>query len=248
MGQKKDWWTEFFPSFRPIFDILPKKESSAEAGYIIEKLGLKPGRRFLDCPCGIGRISIPLARRGVRVTGVDITKSYLEELSEISKRQKLKIELVHADMRSIKFRSHFDGAGNIGTSLGYFKKDSDNQLVLGRFFRALKPGGKFMLQITNRDWIIKNFTNVGLQEVGGLRVIQKRRFDYAHSAIIADWTFLEKGRERTFTVKLRLYSYHELISMMHRAGFVDIQGFGSVKDDPIDFNHRSMFIIGTKPK
>jgi len=209
---------------------------------------LNKGSRFLDCPCGIGRISVPLARKGIRVTGVDVTRAYLDELAEAARRRKLPIKVVHSDMRRITFDREFDAAGNIWTSFGYFDKESDNQFVLNRFFRALKPGGKFMLHVTNRDWIIRNYTTVGLQEIDGIRVIDKRQFDSARSINVSEWIFLKNGHENTIRMDLRLYSFHEVIAMMRKAGFADIEGFGSAKDDPIDFNCRMMFVIGTRPK
>lgn len=68
---KKDsgWWDDFFPAFRPFFDIVPQKVTSAQVRYIIKKLVLKPGMKFLDCCCGIGRVAIPLAKKGIKVTG-----------------------------------------------------------------------------------------------------------------------------------------------------------------------------------
>jgi len=247
MIKENDWWTDFFPAFRPFFDIITAKDTAAEVSYIAKKLQLKKGSRFLDCPCGIGRISIHLAKKGIRVTGVDITESYIEELAMRSKRLKLKLDLVHADMRRLNFDREFDAAGNIGTSFGYFEKDSDNLQSLKKMYAALKAGGKFMLNVMNRDWIIKNFTPVAFSQVGNIRVFQRRQFDFVNSLLSADWIFLFDGEERTYRTVIRLYSYHELRAMMYRAGFTDIQGYGSTKDDAIDFNSRMVFVIGTKP-
>jgi ubiquinone/menaquinone biosynthesis C-methylase UbiE len=248
MAKEADWWTEFFPAFRPVFDSINPRETSASVKYIVKKLDLKKGSHFLDCPCGIGRIAIPLARKGIRVTGVDITESYLEELAAKSKRLGLKINTVNSDMRRIKFDKEFDAAGNIGTSFGYFDRDSDNDLVLKKMYRALKPGGKFMLHIGSRDWVIRNYTTFSINEIGKLKVLNKRHFDLARSRNIAEWTFLKNGQEKVVRSILRMYSFHELIIMMRRAGFVNIEGFGSTQDGPIDLNSRAMFIIGVRPK
>jgi len=247
MAKSNDWWTDFFPVFRPFFELLSPRETAEEVRYITKKLELRRGSRFLDCPCGIGRISIPLAKKGVRVTGVDITESYLDELAVKSKRLGLKIDLIRTDMRRINFDRRFDAAGNIWTSFGYFEKESDNQLVLKKIFRALKPGGKFMLHVINRDWIIRNYTSIGLTEAGRVKVLERRHFDFASSINRSEWIYLVDGREKTFMENLRLYSYHELRTMMRKAGFVDIQGFSTTRDDPVKFSQRMMFVIGTRP-
>ena len=105
-----------------------------------------------------------------------------------------------------------------------------------------------MLNVVNRDWLIKNYAPFGLTESGNVRIIHKRHYDPARSVITADWIFLKAGQEKTVRSTLRIYSFHELIAMMKKAGFVNIEGFGSVKDGPIDFDSRVMFIFGTRPK
>jgi ubiquinone/menaquinone biosynthesis C-methylase UbiE len=244
--KSKDWWLEFFPAFRVIFGFLPPSDSSRVASYIIRKLNLKPGMSILDCPCGIGRISIPLAKKGIKVTGVDITAQYLDELSRKSEKLKLPIKTVQSDMRRIDFKSQFDAAGNIWTSFGYFDKESDNQLVLKRLYNALKPGGKLLLTLMNRDWILKNFTPCDLIEIGDTKIIDNRKFDFKTSTSVSQWHFVKPGSEKVCESRIRMYSWHELNNMMSRAGFSKVDGFGSTDDSPIDINSRIMYIIGTK--
>jgi ubiquinone/menaquinone biosynthesis C-methylase UbiE len=242
------WWDDFFPTFRPFFGLVSQKNTNAHVRYIIKKLNLKPGKKFLDCPCGIGRVALPLARKGIKVTGVDITRSYLDELSKKAKRTGLEVDLVHADMRRIDFDSQFDAAGNLWTSFGFFEKESDNRLVLKKMYRCLKPGGKFMLHLINRDWIMVNYQARGWQEVAGVKLVEERRFDYRTSINHGIWHFIKDGRERTLKITIRMYSFHELIAMFKSAGFRDIEGYGSVKDEPISRDRGMMFIIGTKSR
>jgi ubiquinone/menaquinone biosynthesis C-methylase UbiE len=249
MSKKESkWWLEFFPSFREIFNAIPARKTNSEVNYIIKKLDLAPGKRFLDCPCGIGRISIPLAKRGIRVTGVDITKSYLDELSVKATKTKAGIDLVQSDMRRITFDSKFDAAGNIWTSFGYFDKESDNYLVIKRMFRALKPGGKFMLHLINRDWIIGNYTPSDWFEAGGARIFEQRQMDLSRSVNQSVWHCIKDGKETVVKLGLRMYSYHEILQMMRRAGFVDLEGYGSTRGEPVSLNRMMMFVIGTRPK
>jgi len=245
---KPDWWHDFFPSFRPIFAAMSQKATNAQVRYIIRKLDLKAGKKFLDCPCGIGRISLPMARKGIRITGVDITGSYLDELGAVAKRRGLRMDLVQADMRRINFDKQFDAAGNLWTSFGYFEKESDNLLVLKKMYRALKPGEKFLLHLINRDWIMANFEPSGWSEVNGIKILEKRGFDSDTSISRSEWIFIKNGQEETHTASIRLYAYHELITMFRKVGFVDIEGYSSTKDEPISRDQRMMFVFGTRPK
>lgn len=242
------WWTEFFDFFRPVFGIIDAKTTNAQARYLIKKLDLTPGNKFLDCPCGIGRITIPMAKKGIRVTGVDITKSYLNELNAKARRAKLNINTIHSDMRKINFDSKFDAAGNLWTSFGFFEKESDDLLTLKKMYKALKPGGRFVLHVINRDWIIANFQSRDWQEIKGLRIFEDRKFDFRNSVNYGNWHFMKNGQEKIFSVHIRMYSFHELVRMFEAAGFADIEGYGNINDEPISLHSRMMFVFGTKPK
>jgi len=241
------WWDDFFPAFRPIFGKVSQKATNAQVKFIIKKLNLAPGRSFLDCPCGIGRIAMPLAKAGVKVTGVDITQSYLDELTAKAKKRGLRIDLQHGDMRRIGFDSQFDAAGNLWTSFGYFEKESDNLLVLEKIFRALKPGGKFLLHVVNRDWVMAHFQANEWSEAGGGKVLEERGFDFATSISTDKWTFIKNGHETTHETAIRMYSYHEMLNMFRKVGFVDIEGYGSVMEEPISLQRFYMFIVGARP-
>jgi ubiquinone/menaquinone biosynthesis C-methylase UbiE len=247
-NKESAWWHDFYTAFRPFFGLVSQKETNAQVRYIIEKLDLKPGRKFLDCPCGIGRISLPVAKKGVRVTGVDIIPSYLDEISKKAKRSSLKIELMHSDMRRINFDSEFHAAGNLWTSFGFFEKESDNRLVVSKMYKALKPGGKFMLHVINRDWIITNFKPRDWHEMEGVKSMEERYIDYRTSIVHGLWHFIKDGEEKIIESPIRLYSLHELIAIFRSAGFVDIENYGSMKDEPVTRNSRMMYVIGTKPR
>ncbi|MEW6411062.1 MAG: methyltransferase domain-containing protein [Candidatus Zixiibacteriota bacterium] len=248
-GKDPGWWDDFFPDFRPVFAIMSERgTTNGDVKLILKKLNLRPGMKFLDCPCGIGRVSLPLARAGIKVRGVDITSSYLEEFRAKARRSGLKIDLHRMDMRRINFDREFDAAANLWTSFGYFEKESDNLLVLKKMFKALKPGGKFLLHIINRDWVMANFRSSDWYEAGKMKVLEKRGFDFARSVGTATWTFIGPHGTSSHDTSIRLYSYHELIGMFKKVGFVDIEGYGSNKEEPIAISRNYMYIFGTRPK
>ena len=242
----ENWWDEFFTEFRPFFAKISPQVTNAEVKFYIEKMNLKKGSSFLDCPIGIGRIAIPLAKKGIKITGVDIMPSYLAELSEKASKAKLPIKLFHLDMRKINFENQFDAVGNLWTSFGYFKKESDNMLVLKKLYKALKPGGKFVIQVINRDWIMKNFASNGWSEIAGAKVLEKRNFDFEKSISTSEWIFIKDGQEKSIETYIRMYSFHEFKQMLEKVGFTNIVGYGSLKSEPINFDSREMFIFADK--
>lgn len=248
MSPSSPWYAELFKHLRPYFRFISQKTTNDQARYLINKLRLKSGMSLLDCPCGNGRISIPLAKAGIRVTGIDLNQEYLDELIAKAKRAKLEIPTARADMRRINYKNKFDAAGNLWTSFGYFEDERENVRVLKKIYEALKPGGRFCLHVVNRDFIIAHYTDKDWQEMGEVLFTESRTFDYAKSINRAVWTVREPGSTTRHEIGIRMYSYHELITMFRKVGFVDIEGFGSTKDEPISRKTIMMWVFGTKPK
>lgn len=246
-SSKPEWYEELFTLWRPFFDNVSPETTEDQVKAIIRYLGLKKGQSFLDCPCGIGRISLPLAERGIQVTGVDITTSYLEELETKMLLRDLPITLHKRDMRKITFRNQFDAAGNIWTSLGYFADDKDDREVLKRIFRALKPGGKFLLHIINRDWIIRHFSPSGWEKTAGTRYFERRQFDFTSSRNRSRLTFYGKGKRREISMSIRMYSCHELLNVLSSIGFSEIECYGGYKREPLTMDDRIMWFVARKP-
>src|SRR5437879_6960353 len=69
-----DWWRTWFgPGYLALYDAFLAERTPVEVDQIEALLQLRPPRRILDLPCGQGRHAIELARRGSRVTGVDLS-------------------------------------------------------------------------------------------------------------------------------------------------------------------------------
>ena len=75
------WYVDFFArDYREAYDhILTSQRTDREVAFAAHALGLVPGERVLDLCCGHGRHAIPLARRGLRVAGLDLNAESLEE-------------------------------------------------------------------------------------------------------------------------------------------------------------------------
>ena len=75
---RRNEWEEFFDGHAPVYmDNSFTKNTVEEAEFVLEELGLPAGGRILDVGCGTGRHAVELARRGYRVTGVDISSGML---------------------------------------------------------------------------------------------------------------------------------------------------------------------------
>ena len=88
MRVPSNWFESFFHGVT--LDLwrkaIPPAQTTAEAEFLIDHLNCDPGARVLDVPCGNGRLSFELAKRGLRVTGVDISEEFIEEARAIQSK------------------------------------------------------------------------------------------------------------------------------------------------------------------
>ena len=144
-----EWFTTFFDAtyLAQLREEKPPAQTRREVDFLLRALRPAPGARILDVPCGFGRHAAALARRGFRVVGVDLSRAMIAEARRrFADRPRL--TFVRGDMRRIPFRGEFDAVVNLYTSFGYFTP-AQNQAVLRRLARALRPGGTLL--VDHRD-------------------------------------------------------------------------------------------------
>lgn len=134
---------------------IPKERTAEEVEFLIAKLGLDDGARLLDLARGHGRIALELARRGHRVTGLDLSPRSLQFAREAAASEGLHVEWVPADMHDIPAGALFDAFANVFTSFGFFREEDENQRLLDGVARALVPGGAFLIDVVNLLWLVR---------------------------------------------------------------------------------------------
>jgi len=126
------------------------EDTENQVDFIVKTLELTGRERILDLACGFGRHSLSLARRGFSVTGVDITKVFIDDAIKSAKEQDLNAEFIHSDIREIKFYKEFDVVLNLADgAIGYLENDEENLKIFDVISVALKPGGKSFIDVCN---------------------------------------------------------------------------------------------------
>ena len=104
----------------------------------IHRLNIAPGARVLDVACGTGNTSIPLARSGAQVTGVDIATNLLEQARAWAASEGLDITFEEGDAEQLSYPdASFDA---VVTMFGAMFAPR-HELVVSEFARVLKRGG-----------------------------------------------------------------------------------------------------------
>jgi SAM-dependent methyltransferase len=202
----------------------------------------------LDLCCGPGRHSVELARRGMRVTGVDRTRPYLRRARRKAAREGLSIEFVEQDMRQPLGRARFDVAINLFTSFGYFEAPSDDLRVLANLHQALVPGGVLLIDTVGRDYVVRTWKErdwATLPEGGYL--LQERRLEQDRSWVVNRWILVRDGQSEEYTIGHRVYSAEELVALLESVGFGPVQVFGSLDGDPYDEDAQRLVLVAHTP-
>lgn len=209
-----------------------------EVDFLERILKLTKNSKILDLACGHGRHSIELAKRGYKVTGLDLNNYFLRRAAAEARKAKVQIKLIKSDMRRIPFKSEFNFVICLATAFGYLENDAEDFKVIQGVSSALKKKGKFLLDIDNREYVAKGLPEkIWRESTDGSYILINRKFDLATSRLYAHRILITKKgeREEEFPV-IRMYSLPELISIFKHAGVRFKKAYGSFdyKDYGID--------------
>jgi SAM-dependent methyltransferase len=213
---------------------------------IVALLGLSGGEAILDLPCGCGRHSIELAKRGFRVTGVDRNGAYLDQARAAAREANVSVELVQDDLRRFSRPAAFDVALCMFTSIGYFDTRDEELAVLRNYHRNLKPGGALVMELAGKEPIARQFRPRYWSDENGVLVCQESELIEAWTKIRNRWTIISGAQRREFTFTHWLYSAGELKQLLTEAGFANCEFFGDLKKAPYDHTATRLAVVARK--
>jgi SAM-dependent methyltransferase len=232
--------------------LLNDEHNRAEVDEIIETLGLKPGDRVLDAPCGHGRISNLLASHGMIVTGVDQSALFLEKAASDAVAQGGSVpQYLRGDLRDLPLGEGAAGSHDAVvcwfTSFGYFD-DEGNRKVLSEFRRALRPGGTLLIETMHRDAFIRFFTPDPFAHVtragedGKDLEIDVTTFDSELGSLRTRRTVVRDGVVSSHVFTIRLPALTELRQWLREAGFSSV-AFQSRHGETLTLETRRLVVL-----
>ncbi|MXY36094.1 MAG: methyltransferase domain-containing protein [Dehalococcoidia bacterium] len=229
---ERDWYDYFAKGGpgSPDTDGSYARRTDSEVEFIVQALGLTEACDLLDLCCGPGRHSVRLATLGHRVTGVDISAYNLEKAVERAAEFGVEVDWREGDMRETGLpESSQDAAINMFTAFGFFD-DAENQRVLEEVARVLRPGGCFLIDLVNRDSLMRRHqARMWSERHNGAFLFQEHAFDSATGCQTTNWTVVKANGERieqSFT--LRAYTLQELEIRMALAGLTVEDAWGGL--------------------
>jgi SAM-dependent methyltransferase len=249
VGARK-WWEEMFSEeFLRAIPILSPRQLEREVNFIDESLGVARGGRMLDLACGAGQHAVELAARGYDLVGFDLSQSQLDWAGGLAQERGQRLQFTYGDMRELTYQESFDAVYSWNTSFGFFEEDK-NFDVAQRVFKALRPGGRFLLDVVNRDFVVSQQPGQTWFEGDGCVCIDDVSIDFITSRMRVKRTLmLTNGRNRECNYSLRMYGLHELGKILHDVGFKILKVSGRPEMPGVFFGASSprIIILAAKP-
>ena len=274
MPVPSNWYENFFHGV-PL-DLWRKaispQQTKSEADFLVTALECEPGSHLLDIPCGNGRLSLELASRGYRTTGMDISEEFIAEArtsaSELSSGQQQPNsggtekagrasgsgntdgtpvpQFFLGDMRNIAGEAIYDGAYCFGNSFGFLQY-ADMESFLGGVARALKPGARFIIETgMAAESVITKFEAETSHQIEDILLTIKERYLAEESCIDTDYVFERNGETETRKAKHWIYTTAEIRRMLERAGFEVLNLYGSLDFGPYVLGSDELFVIARR--
>lgn len=244
------WWDVHFDELylRISETILTADRTAREVAGIMTLLELRPPARILDLCCGQGRHSVPLARAGYRVAGLDRSTYLLGQAQQAAARAGVEVGWVRGDMRWLPWRGRFDACVNLFTSFGYFDDEAENESVLRQVCSALKPGGLFLLDLSNRDYYLLHLWPNYWRRHGGATILEETKFDPVTCRFKMTFTWAEGGDWKSLTHSVRHYTVPELKGMLERAGLAPVAVHGDFDGSEFELYSKRLIMVAQKPE
>ncbi len=250
---------EFYSSIAKYYaEIFPFQPMQLQ--FVKSRAGELKAKHVLDIGCATGELAIQLAQNGAFVTGIDLNEDLLEQANgccdfQIAATFNRESEFASpnpqfqtGDMLELKtdFQPvQFDVVLCFGNTLVHLQTPALVQQMLDGVFNVLKPGGHFLLQILNYDYVLSEpVSELPVIDTKNIRFTRKYRFPERGALIQFQTELLIKSEDKTVlneTPLLALQS-RQLTEMLQKTGFTEIELFSNFKQEPFGGKHLPLVV------
>lgn len=225
------------------------------------------GQPALDAGCGTGRLLIPYLQAGLDVDGADVSPDMLERCRERAEREGLPAPSLYAQaLHTLDLPRRYRTIVVCG-AFGLGSERADDVEALRRLYGHLEPAGTLVLdnQVPwasghwkqwrkgTRDDLPQAWDDEGWREgdlelrtrLVALDPHEQRETLEMRAAL---WEDGRRVREEEHVLTMTLYFTHELVLMLERAGFVDVEVRAGYRDEPPTADDEFVVFVAHKPE
>lgn len=243
------WFRRHFnEDYRVIYQGRDRAQADLEAASMVRELKIQPEDSVLDLCCGYGRHLTALDDLGIRAVGVDLSRQLLAHAAPGARRR-----LICADMRSLPFAGGLAGFQvvlNFFTSFGYFDTDAENLQAAQEIGRVLAPTGRFALDLMNATPAIESLVPRSERQAGSYLIRETRSHDSRRHRIEKSIELVDEtnGSTRRYFESVRVFSPHEIVSLLGTAGLHVERILGDFQGNPYTPRSERMVVLGKRPE
>lgn len=210
----QDWYATAFDGASA--EMAWTERTGSEVDRALKILRPQGGERILDLACGSGRHSLELVRRGFSVVGSDISPELIEIARRDAEQEGLEATFLEGDLRELDFEDEFDFVLNLNDgAVGYFETDEENHRTFEVISRALRCGGRNLVQLPNVLYAKANLPQRSWIPSAGMVELVEHRWNksdrYMEGAMIPlRFGEVLEGLDKRIEFRQRLYTIDEL--------------------------------------
>jgi 2-polyprenyl-3-methyl-5-hydroxy-6-metoxy-1,4-benzoquinol methylase len=247
-NEQNQFYTSISKYYSEIFPYQP-----AQLQFVKKRAGELAGKQILDIGCSTGELAFQLANTGAKVTGIDLNKDLLGHALGCSGFRSADITIRGLESASPRFQignmleletdfppGQFDVVLCFGNTLVHLQTRELIRQMLKGVFTVLKPGGFFLLQILNYDYILgEQVSELPVIETENIRFIRKYKFEENNPLIRFQTNLFLKKEDKTISNETLLFGLKsaELTELLKNAGFFEIEMFSNFKQEPFGGKH-----------
>lgn len=193
---------------------------------ILQKEGLQP-RTAVDLACGTGSVALLLAKRGLCVTGVDMSEDMLTVAWEKAAELEEPPMFVCQKLQQLQLPRGVDLAVCALDSLDYILDPADCAEAIRRAYRALNPGGIFIFDVNTPEKLKAMDGQVFLDEDDDVYCVWRGEFDRETNICSYGMDLFQRDGEHW----LRSFEEHQeyAYSIAQLTGYLEAAGFDSIR-------------------
>ena len=252
MGSRDPWYeTSFGCEYLELYAHRDEAEARSDIQGIIRLLSPPKDEPLLDLCCGACRHLFVLREMGfTELVGLDLSEELLQVASaglSGTESASSRVQLVRSDMRDIPYENHFATVLSLFTSFGYFERDQENQAVFHAVHKALRPGGRFLIDYLSRDYVIANLVASDEKALPDRHIENVRCLtDDCQRVQKTTTVTAASGMKRQFHESVRMYSQAEMVHMLEAASLAHRHSYGSLDGQPFHAQSNRLIIVAEK--